>query len=130
MKEYKTFETKLKQAKGSGSSLSGSGHWWWQRLTAMLLLIFSLWFVSSFLSDLSFSLEKARGFLKKPWNASLLIILLLSSFYHMWLGLQVIIEDYVHSRMWKYFLLITVFILSVGACALGIISTLLLAFKG
>ena len=95
MKEYKTFETKLKQAKGSGSSLSGSGHWWWQRLTAILLLIFSLWFVSSFLSDLSFSLEKARGFLKKPWNASLLIILLLSSFYHMWLGLQVIIEDYV-----------------------------------
>ena len=90
-----------------GSAKTGVDHWWWQRLTATALIPLSLWFVYSLLS-LDFSDEiVVRSWLAHPRTAILLMAFLVSSFYHGLLGVQVIIEDYIHGPFLKYTLLIT-----------------------
>ena len=87
----------LKKASGAGSSGSGSHHWWHQRLTAIFLIPFFIWFM--------YFLKKVSGepfgivieLLKKPCNVTCLVIFSILIFYHASLGMRVVIEDYVHN---------------------------------
>lgn len=89
-----------------GSAKSGVEHWWVQRLTATALIPLSLWFVSNILS-LDFSDQLAfAAWTASPLNAILLVAFVVTSFYHGLLGIQVIIEDYIHTPGLKYTLLI------------------------
>lgn len=90
----------LKRALGLGSAQSGVGHWWTQRLTAAALAVLGLWFVITVLGLLHADYATARATVAKPWNALLLIAFSITAFWHAVLGLQVVIEDYVHTR-WK-----------------------------
>lgn len=90
----------LKFARGLGSSQSGAGHWWTQRVTAAALAVLMIWFVVTVLSLLHADYATALATVARPWNAILLIAFLITMFWHAVLGLQVIIEDYVHTR-WK-----------------------------
>ncbi|SFS12411.1 succinate dehydrogenase / fumarate reductase membrane anchor subunit [Dyella sp. OK004] len=90
----------LKRALGLGSAQSGVGHWWTQRLTAAALVALGLWFVITVLCLMHADYATARATVAKPWNAILLIAFLVTAFWHAVLGLQVVIEDYVHTR-WK-----------------------------
>ena len=90
----------LKFARGLGSSQSGAGHWWTQRVTAAALAVLMVWFVVTLLSLLHADYATALATVARPWNAILLIACLITMFWHAVLGLQVIIEDYVHTR-WK-----------------------------
>lgn len=88
----------LGRARGLGSAKSGVGHWWAQRMTAIALLPLSLYFVLSV-----FLLEGAgqaamRHYMAEPWNGVLFIALILALFYHLKLGMQVVIEDYIHTE--------------------------------
>jgi len=96
----KDLRNPLKVARGLGSSQSGVGHWWTQRVTAAALVVLLIWFVITVLGLLHADYATALATVAKPWNALLLIALLVTMFWHAVLGLQVVIEDYVHTR-WK-----------------------------
>jgi succinate dehydrogenase / fumarate reductase membrane anchor subunit len=96
----KDLRNPLKIARGLGSSQSGVGHWWTQRVTAAALVMLLVWFVITVLGLLHADYATALATVAKPWNALLLIVLLVTMFWHAVLGLQVVIEDYVHTR-WK-----------------------------
>jgi succinate dehydrogenase / fumarate reductase membrane anchor subunit len=88
----------LEQARGHGSAKDGVHHWYAQRASALLLIALLAWLLYSMLSMDDLGYEASRAFIANPINAALLSVLLVAALYHAMLGLQVVIEDYVHSR--------------------------------
>lgn len=91
--------TPLKVARGWGSSKSGVGHWWVQRVTAVALVPLSIWFLfvlGGMLNAPDFAAVAAT--VAQPVHALFLIVFVVLLFWHGALGVQVIIEDYVHTR--------------------------------
>ncbi len=86
----------LARAKGLGSAKDGVGHWWAQRLTAMALALLTPWFVIFALRQFGAEAEAVRAAIAQPLNATLLSAFVLSVFWHARLGLQVVVEDYIH----------------------------------
>jgi succinate dehydrogenase / fumarate reductase, membrane anchor subunit len=89
-------KTPLKKARGLGSAKSGTEHFWQQRLTAIFnlpLILFFVWFI---MRHLGATRSDVMASLHNPFIAILLLATLASVFWHMRLGMQVIIEDYVH----------------------------------
>lgn len=105
----------LKKAKGLGSAKDGVGHWWAQRISAIALIFLVSWVVYAASTLLPISYASAIIFLDKPHNAILLFLLISSIFYHGFLGIQVVIEDYVHCPCMKYGLLIGLKLASIFA---------------
>lgn len=100
------FRSALNNARGLGSAKSGTHHFWMQRVTALALVPLMLWLTWSMarLSGLDF--DTARAWVASPITAVLLVSTLLALFYHAKLGLQVVIEDYVHAEGVKFISLI------------------------
>ncbi|HJT96674.1 MAG TPA: succinate dehydrogenase, hydrophobic membrane anchor protein [Rhodanobacteraceae bacterium] len=92
------FRTPIKVARGLGSAQAGSHHFMVQRLTAVALIALGLWFVWIVLEMLHMDYAAARALIAKPWNAVLMVLFVIASFWHAQLGLQVILEDYVHAK--------------------------------
>jgi len=114
----------LERARGLGSAKSGVGHWWMQRLTALALLVLGIWFVFLVLALVHAGYAGAHAMLAKPWNAVLMIAFTTSMFWHAQLGLQVVIEDYVHTRWLEVGSLVLVKLfatLFAIACALAVL---------
>jgi succinate dehydrogenase / fumarate reductase membrane anchor subunit len=91
--------TPLKVARGLGSSRSGVHHWWVQRVTAVALVPLSIWFLfvlGGMLHTANFA--EVVAIIAQPVHAIFLIVFTICMFWHGALGLQVIIEDYVHTR--------------------------------
>ena len=88
----------MHKARGLGSAKSGVGHWWTQRVTAVALVGLGIWFVILVLGLLHADFATARATVAQPWNALLLVAFIIATFWHAVLGLQVVIEDYVHTR--------------------------------
>ncbi|MGD9650445.1 MAG: succinate dehydrogenase, hydrophobic membrane anchor protein [Dongiaceae bacterium] len=103
-----------------GSAKDGTHHWWVQRVTSVALIPLSLWMVFSILGLLDADYMFFIGWIKAPWNATALALFVAVSYYHAWLGLQVVVEDYVHTPLTKVLtLLIIKFTLALlGALAL------------
>lgn len=95
------YRTPLSNVLGLGSSKTGVHHWWVQRLTAVALIPLTLWFAYAVVSQgLDFSsFESAREFIGQPIHALLLILLAFTMLHHSQLGIQVIVEDYVHGPL-------------------------------
>lgn len=83
---------------GLGSAKEGTGHFWGQRLSGMGLLIVGIWFVVSLLMMPGFSHADAVDFIGKPFNGVMLLLLIVTMAYHSNLGVQVVVEDYVHGH--------------------------------
>jgi succinate dehydrogenase / fumarate reductase membrane anchor subunit len=90
--------TPIKIARGLGSAKSGAHHFMVQRLTALALLGLGLWIVWIALEMVRIDYAAAHALIAKPVNAVLMVSFVIAGFWHAQLGLQVIIEDYVHSR--------------------------------
>jgi succinate dehydrogenase / fumarate reductase, membrane anchor subunit len=86
----------LGKALGLGSAKSGFGHWWGQRLSAAALVPLGLWLAVSLAALPSTDYWAVSAWVGAPLNAILLLLLLLTLLHHSRLGLQVVIEDYVH----------------------------------
>ena len=86
---------------GSGSAKEGTDHWWLQRLTAVALAILGAWFLISMMLLDGFDQRSVQGWIGQPWNSVMLLLLGLALAYHSSLGLQVVIEDYVHAPFLK-----------------------------
>ncbi len=98
----------LSQVLGSGSAKDGTEHWWGQRVSAVGLAILGLWFVLSILllSDTGFKHADVIDWVGRTPNSVMLILLGLTLAYHSTLGMQVILEDYVHGPFLKVVTLI------------------------
>jgi len=86
----------LGRARGLGSARAGSGHWWAQRLTSIALVPLTLWFICAAVRLEGASRVDVAEWMGSPLVIVLMISLVLATFYHLQLGLQVVIEDYVH----------------------------------
>lgn len=91
--------SQLGQVRGLGSAKSGAAHWWAQRLTAVALVPLTLWFVWSVLHLVGASHEAVLAWIGGPIQVVLMIALVLATFYHLALGMQMVIEDYVASEL-------------------------------
>ena len=98
----------LGRAVGLGSAKEGVDHWWLQRITAVALVPLGLWFVIAIIRLLGADVDDVRDWVGNPLPAILLVLLLIATFYHAALGLQVVIEDYVHAELTKLGLLVVV----------------------
>lgn len=120
------YRSPLAKARGLGSAKEGVNHWVWQRLTAIVVAPLSLWFVFSmvgFTQDPT-SFQMAQ-WLHNPLNVVLSLLLVLAIFFHAKLGMQVIIEDYVHHHSCKIIGLILnniVFVIASLVSVMSIIS--------
>jgi succinate dehydrogenase / fumarate reductase membrane anchor subunit len=86
----------LARAKGLGSAKDGTTHWWNQRLTAVALALLTPWFVVFAVGLLGADQAAVRAAIAQPLSATLLAAFVLSLFWHARLGLQVVVEDYLH----------------------------------
>jgi succinate dehydrogenase / fumarate reductase membrane anchor subunit len=117
----------LGRALGLGSAKDGVEPWWRERVTAIALAPLTVWFTVSILVHMASDHMTVIAWLKTPTATILMVLLLTGLFYHTALGLQVVIEDYVHSALKIPALLGMRF----GCCALavaGILATLRIAF--
>jgi succinate dehydrogenase / fumarate reductase membrane anchor subunit len=117
----------LGRAIGLGSAKEGVDHWWAQRITAIALIPLSLWFVSAVIGLVDADLESVQNWVSQPLPAILLILLLIATIYHVSLGLQVVIEDYVHTELVKLGLIVLLRLLCFGFAVAGIFAVVSIA---
>lgn len=92
------YRTPLKGVQGLGSAKHGTHHFIVQRLTAIALVFLACWFLYFVIGLMHADYLTATDAVARPWNATLLIAFLVAMFWHAQLGVQVVIEDYVHSH--------------------------------
>ena len=119
--------TPLARARGLGAARDGLGHWKAQRLTAISNAVLVLWFVFSAMALAGAGYDEVRAWLAAPLSATLMILLVVSVFYHAPLGLQVIIEDYVHHPGIRIAAVILVRLMVAGLAVACIVSVLTVA---
>ncbi len=125
-----SFRTPLSRATGLGSAKSGTEHFWNQRLTALAnvpLMLFSVWLVISLVGA-----DRAQmvATFANPFITGFAILTIVSASIHMRLGLQVVIEDYVHTESTKWLLLMLNSFFAFGVAIIAIVSLLKLSFGG
>jgi succinate dehydrogenase / fumarate reductase membrane anchor subunit len=128
-KSSRHLTTKLAQVKGLGAAHHGVSHWWWQRVTAVALIPLSLWFVYSLMTAIQLSNAiRVSEWFASPVNAIAMVLFIAAVFYHAKLGVQVVIEDYVHAPFSKYLLLFLNLFFCVVMGAVSILAVLKLHF--
>ena len=83
---------------GLGTAKDGTSHWWGQRVSGIALAALGLWFAWSLATMSGFGYAESVAFIGQPVNALLLLLLTMTMAYHSYLGVQVVIEDYVHGH--------------------------------
>ncbi|HWF63821.1 MAG TPA: succinate dehydrogenase, hydrophobic membrane anchor protein [Rhizomicrobium sp.] len=115
-----SLETPLHKVQGLGASHSGTGHFWRERVTSVALIPLSLWFAYAMLGLIGTNEVAIVSFLAHPWNAILMGLFVVISFYHLSLGLQQVLDDYVHTPGTKLFLRLTVTVIWVIASLVSV----------
>jgi succinate dehydrogenase / fumarate reductase membrane anchor subunit len=125
----RSMRSPLGRAAGLGSAKEGVENWWRERVAGIALTPLALWFVGSIIPHSGDTYAEFVSWLKAPFVTLMMVLLLVAMFYHMALGLQVIVEDYVHSAMKTPYLIVIRLGCVVFAVA-GILSVLRIAFAG
>ena len=118
----------LKRVRGLGSAKSGVHHWWLQRVTAVGNFTLMAWFVVSLLLLPNLDHSSVIAWIAQPLVAVPLMLLVLSTFWHARLGVQVMIEDYVHAEGLKLLSVVALNFFILGAGALSLFSIARIAF--
>lgn len=122
--------TALGRVRGLGSARTGAHHWWLERLTSVSTLILFVWFLVSLYRLPSLDHGAVTAWLGAPIVAVPMLLLIVSTFWHLKLGMQVFIEDYVHEGGLKLFSLTLLNFLTLAVGALAFFSVLKIAFAG
>ncbi|GAB4227905.1 MAG: succinate dehydrogenase, hydrophobic membrane anchor protein [Kiloniellaceae bacterium] len=128
MDDQPNLRSPLGRVRGLGSAKDGTGHWWAQRLTALALIPLTVWFVGTVVSLIGADYTAVAAWIASPVVAGLLVLLIIATFYHAVLGLQVVIEDYVHHEGAKIALLLFVKALAIVLALSAVLSVLTLLF--
>jgi len=115
---------------GLGSAKEGVQHWWMQRLTAVALVPLIIWFVIAALGMIGADRAAMVAWMHTPMSPVFAILLIVALVYHLALGLQVVIEDYIHSEAWKLGLIIVMRLWCIVLVGRGVLAVLTLAFAG
>lgn len=99
MSANQDLRTPLKRARGLGSAKDGTGHFLWQRITAIAVTLLGIYLLGLLLGLGGADYDRARSVVASPLNATVLVAFLLAAFWHAQMGVQVIIEDYVHAPL-------------------------------
>jgi succinate dehydrogenase / fumarate reductase membrane anchor subunit len=121
--------TGIGRVRGLGSAKQGSHHWWHQRLTAGSNLLLVTWLVVSLLRLPLYDYRALMLWLSSPWATVPLILATISVFYHLRLGLQIVIEDYQHDFS-RVIAIVLLNFYAVAGAALAIFALLKIAFTG
>ena len=110
-------ETPISRVRGLGSARSGAHHWWLERLTSVATLLLVVWLLVSLLTLPDLAYGTIVEWLGSPLGAVPMLLLIVSTFWHAKLGLQVVVEDYVDDEGLKLFTitLVNFFIVALGA---------------
>lgn len=119
----------LARAIGLGSTKTGSKTWWAERISAVALVPLTLWFSAAMIAHSGSDYGALTAWLRSPFAVTSMILLLIALFQHMALGLQVVIEDYVHSGV-KLVWVMMVRLACFALAAAGIVATLRIVFLG
>jgi succinate dehydrogenase / fumarate reductase membrane anchor subunit len=117
----------LERAHNHGSAGDGVGHWWAQRFSAILLVVLTAWLVWALTTLVGADHAAATAFLAHPFHAAMAILFVATGFYHGQLGLQVVIEDYIHHRAAEVILMVTIKALAIFGGLLAVLAILKLA---
>jgi len=117
----------LGRAIGLGSAKEGVEHWWRQRVTAVALVPLTLWFVIAVIGLVGADHAVFVAWVRSPMPAILLVLLLVATFYHTALGLQVVIEDYIHREGMRLAALLIMRFLCIVFAVRGIFAVLKMA---
>jgi len=118
------------RVRGLGSAHEGVKHWWLQRVTALLLIPLIVWFVIGLVVHTGADHAAVIDWLRSPVTYGLMLILLAAAFWHGALGMQVVIEDYVHTEWRKLTLILLAKAACIGLFAAAHISLTIIAFAG
>ena len=125
-----TTETPLARVRGLGSAHEGAQHWWIERLTSVSTLLLFVWLLVSLLRLPGLDYRTIIEWLQSPLAAVPMLLLIVSTFWHLKLGMQVAIEDYVHEESWKFLSILVLNFLTVGAAAFALFALLRIALGG
>lgn len=117
----------LARAQGAGGSGHGGEHWWAQRVSALALVPLVVWLLVSLVAMVGAPHAQVIAFLAEPYNAVLMVLLIAAALYHSQLGIQVVIEDYIHKESSKWMLLLLNRFLTIGVGAAAIFAVLRIA---
>lgn len=119
----------LDRIRGVVPAHGGAGHWWKQRVTAIALAPLTLWLAASLIKRAADDYDAFILWLHAPLTAILMSLLLVAVFYHLALGLQVVIEDYVHNDRIRSPIVVAVHIASIAIASGGIVAVLCIAIR-
>ncbi len=129
MKTSNSMRTPIGRVRGLGSAKEGVEHWWLQRLTAIALVPLVIWYVISLIAHAGAERGDVQEWLANPFSAIASVLLIVATMWHAQLGLQVVIEDYVHSEWKKITLLVLNKFASIVLAAIAIFAVLRIAFE-
>lgn len=116
--------SQLGRVRGLGAAKSGVHHWWSERVTGLALVPLSLWFVSAVIRLLGAPHAAVLDWMASPVTLVLMLCLIAATFHHMHLGLQVVIDDYVHTERLRFLLLLGMRALTAVLALLAAVSAL------
>lgn len=127
----KDLRSPLAKVKGLGSAgADATHHFWVQRLTALALIPLVIWLSLGIIALPDVSYDAVVAFFQSPFNAVMMIILVLVSLHHGQLGMQVIFEDYIADHSKRLAAILVIKFLSYFLMALGVYSVLKIALAG
>ena len=123
-----SLQTPLGRVRGLGSAGNGVHHWWVQRLTSLALVPLAVWLLVSLLSLPGLDFVTLVSWMAGTWTATLLTLFVLIASWHSSLGIQVILEDYVHDEGLKTLTLVVSGFTHAVLAAVGVFAVLRIAF--
>jgi len=123
-----SYRTDRAKVTGLGSAKAGTGHFWEQRISAIALMILAPLFILPLAYNMGDTFENVRAAYAHPFNAIIALAFFITAFLHLFQGLQVVIEDYVHGRMGTFLIIAARLFCSLGALT-AVFSILKIAFS-
>ena len=124
-----TAETALARARGLGSAREGAEHWWHERASSVAVLLLFVWLIVSLLRLPALDHRGVTEWLRDPLAAVPMLLLVLATFWHLQMGVKVVIEDYVHDEGNRFLSILLLNFAAIGGAAFAIFAILKIAFS-